>query len=167
MPAAAAAAAADQIRHGHHNHGHAFHNTTVTMPSNGSSRETGGRDVDRGRREGDRIKMQHMAAQNSPILRFAKRYRTEVAASMSSALSTAAAFPLDSVKTRMQTYKYSGFIDCVRHTYQTEKLRGFFRGTSASVRRPWGPPSLCVCIPFLGTLDLYPQLSSLFSLVDF
>ncbi|KAL8365674.1 hypothetical protein RB595_004469 [Gaeumannomyces hyphopodioides] len=131
MPAAAAAAADDQIRHGHHNHGHAFHHTTVTMPSNGSSRETGGRDADRGRRESDMIKMQQVAAQNSPMLRFAKRYRTEVAASMSSALSTAAAFPLDSVKTRMQTYKYSGFIDCVRHTYQTEKLRGFFRGVTA------------------------------------
>lgn len=60
--------------------------------------------------------------------RFIKRYRTEVAASASSVLSTLATFPLDSVKTRMQTYKYSGFVDCVRHTYETEKLRGFFRG---------------------------------------
>lgn len=61
--------------------------------------------------------------------RFVKRYRTEVAASMSSVLSTVSAFPLDSVKTRMQTYKYAGFLDCVRNTYQTEKLKGFFRGT--------------------------------------
>lgn len=60
--------------------------------------------------------------------KFIKRYRTEVAASASSVLSTLATFPLDSVKTRMQTYKYSGFVDCVRHTYQTEQLRGFFRG---------------------------------------
>lgn len=60
--------------------------------------------------------------------KFIKRYRTEVAASASSVLSTLATFPLDSVKTRMQTYKYNGFVDCVRHTYQTEKLRGFFRG---------------------------------------
>ena len=50
---------------------------------------------------------------------------------MSSVLSTVSAFPLDSVKTRMQTYKYAGFLDCVRNTYQTEKLRGFFRGTEA------------------------------------
>jgi len=63
--------------------------------------------------------------------RLVKKYRTEVAASMSSVLSTATAFPLDSVKTRMQTYKYSGFLDCVRHTYNTEKLRGFFRGMMA------------------------------------
>ena len=59
---------------------------------------------------------------------FIKRYRIEIAASSSSVFSTLAAFPLDSVKTRMQTYQYRGFLDCVRHTYQTEKLGGFFRG---------------------------------------
>lgn len=67
--------------------------------------------------------------------RFVKRYKTEVAASASSVLSTLATFPLDSVKTRMQTYKYSGFVDCVRHTYQTEKLRGFFRGKFWTLRQ--------------------------------
>ncbi|KAH8811775.1 mitochondrial carrier domain-containing protein [Xylogone sp. PMI_703] len=60
-----------------------------------------------------------------------KRYRTEIAASTSSVLSTFFAFPLDSVKTRMQTYRYNNFTDCVRHTYQTEKFRGFFRGVTA------------------------------------
>lgn len=40
-------------------------------------------------------------------------------------------FPLDSVKTRMQTYKYNNFVDCVRHTYRTENIRGFFRGVTA------------------------------------
>lgn len=59
---------------------------------------------------------------------FVKRYRTEIAASTSSVFSTLTAFPLDSVKTRMQTYHYRGFLDCVKHTYQTEKLGGFFRG---------------------------------------
>jgi len=63
--------------------------------------------------------------------RWIKRYRTEVAAGMSSILSTFAAFPLDSVKTRMQTYKYDSFADCVRHTYKTENWRGFFRGVTA------------------------------------
>lgn len=58
-----------------------------------------------------------------------KRYRTEVAASTSSVFSTLAAFPLDSVKTRMQTYQYRGFLDCVQQTYRSEKLGGFFRGT--------------------------------------
>jgi hypothetical protein len=62
---------------------------------------------------------------------FVKRYRTEIAAGTSSVFSTLAAFPLDSVKTRMQTYQYNGFLDCVRHTYRTEKLAGFFRGVMA------------------------------------
>src|ERR1044071_8365064 len=60
--------------------------------------------------------------------RLAYQYRTEIAASASSVLSTLAAFPLDSVKTRMQTYQYNGVIDCMQHTYRTENLRGFFRG---------------------------------------
>ncbi|KAI9678184.1 MAG: hypothetical protein M1817_006129 [Caeruleum heppii] len=36
--------------------------------------------------------------------RWMKQYRTEVAASVSSVLSTFVAYPLDSVKTRMQAY---------------------------------------------------------------
>lgn len=63
--------------------------------------------------------------------RWVKKYRTEIAASTSSVLSTFSAFPLDSVKTRMQTYKYNNFTDCVRKTYQTESIRGFFRGVTA------------------------------------
>ncbi|RDW62753.1 hypothetical protein BP5796_11055 [Coleophoma crateriformis] len=63
--------------------------------------------------------------------RWAKRYRTEIAASASSVFSTFFAFPLDSVKTRMQTYKYDNFADCVRETYRTERWRGFFRGVTA------------------------------------
>ncbi|CAK7564212.1 MAG: hypothetical protein SEPTF4163_002098 [Sporothrix epigloea] len=69
--------------------------------------------------------------QNSPPQRWVKRYRTEASASLSSAISTACAFPLDSVKTRMQTYKYAGFVDCLKHTYKSEGLRGFFRGVTA------------------------------------
>lgn len=63
--------------------------------------------------------------------RWAKRYRTEIAASTSSVLSTFFAFPLDSVKTRMQTYQYQNVTDCIRHTYETERVRGFFRGVVA------------------------------------
>lgn len=62
--------------------------------------------------------------------RWVKRYRTQVSASSASVLSTITAFPLDSVKTRLQIYPYNGFIDCVSTTYKTEGMRGFFRGTS-------------------------------------
>ncbi|KAG9257683.1 mitochondrial carrier domain-containing protein [Emericellopsis atlantica] len=74
---------------------------------------------------------QHDAPSGTASEPFVKRYRTEIAASTSSVFSTLAAFPLDSVKTRMQTYQYRGFLDCVRHTYNTEKLGGFFRGVAA------------------------------------
>ncbi|OAR02788.1 hypothetical protein LLEC1_07174 [Akanthomyces lecanii] len=62
-----------------------------------------------------------------------KRYRTEIAASSSSVFSTLVAFPLDSVKTRMQTYQYRGFLDCVKQTYKKESLGGFFRAPMASI----------------------------------
>ena len=80
--------------------------------------------------------------------RLVKKYRIEVAASMSSVLSTATAFPLDSVKTRMQTYRYSGFLDCVRRTYQTEHMRGFFRGRWPFLLLSFILLSnLCFCLP--------------------
>ncbi|KAF4967515.1 hypothetical protein FSARC_4900 [Fusarium sarcochroum] len=90
-----------------------------------------------GRRDGETTAMTATGAavtttsKYSPSNRFIKRYRTEIAASSSSVFSTLAAFPLDSVKTRMQTYHYKGFLDCVRKTYHHEKLGGFFRGVTA------------------------------------
>ena len=68
--------------------------------------------------------------------RWVKRYRTEVSASSASVLSTVSAFPLDSVKTRLQTYPYNGFLHCVRETYQSEGLRGFFRGKVTRILYP-------------------------------
>ena len=62
------------------------------------------------------------------IQKLLKTYRIEVAASASSMVSTVCAFPLDSVKTRMQARKYGGFVDCVQTTYRKEKVKGFFRG---------------------------------------
>lgn len=46
-------------------------------------------------------------------------------------LLTISQFPLDSIKTRMQTYHYRNFVDCITQTYQTERIRGFFRGVTA------------------------------------
>ncbi|KAI2631720.1 mitochondrial carrier protein [Xylaria nigripes] len=73
---------------------------------------------------------QYSVAKEEPR-RWIKRYRTEVAASSASVLSTITAFPLDSVKTRMQTYPYDGALHCVKTTYKAEGMRGFFRGVTA------------------------------------
>ncbi|KAL9056977.1 MAG: hypothetical protein Q9206_002542 [Seirophora lacunosa] len=77
---------------------------------------------------------------HSPVLptpqqrkHWAKQYRTEIAASSSSLLSTFAAYPLDSVKTRMQAYRFNHFVDCVQHTFKTEGYKGFWRAPMASV----------------------------------
>lgn len=79
---------------------------------------------------GTHDRRQQRPASGSSNTSLVKRYRIEIAASSSSVFSTLVAFPLDSVKTRMQTYQYQGFLDCVRHTYHTEKLGGFFRGNA-------------------------------------
>ncbi|KAI9808426.1 MAG: hypothetical protein M1826_004165 [Phylliscum demangeonii] len=60
-----------------------------------------------------------------------KMYRTEIAASVSSVLSTSASYPLDSIKTRMQAYGFRSVTGCIRHSYQTEGLKGFWRGSAA------------------------------------
>ncbi|RVD81209.1 uncharacterized protein DFL_009083 [Arthrobotrys flagrans] len=67
----------------------------------------------------------------TPSSPFIKRYRTEIAASTSSVFSTLSSFPLDSVKTRMQTYKFDSFWDCVVQTHRNEGIRGFWRGSLA------------------------------------
>lgn len=52
-------------------------------------------------------------------------------AASASLLSTTIGFPIDSVKSRMQTYSYSSITQCIKSTYSSEKLGGFFRGLAA------------------------------------
>lgn len=59
--------------------------------------------------------------------RFAKKYRTEIAAASSSVMSTTIAFPLDFCKSRMQSYD-TGFVATIRDAYKAEGLRTFWRG---------------------------------------
>lgn len=58
----------------------------------------------------------------------AKANKTVIAASSAAIIGVAAGYPFDSVKTRMQTEPYKSIAACVRHTYQEEGVRGFFRG---------------------------------------
>ncbi|KAH8194019.1 hypothetical protein TruAng_011811 [Truncatella angustata] len=80
--------------------------------------------------------------------RWIKRYRTEVSASSASVLSTITAFPLDSVKTRLQTYPYKGFSDCVHRTYQSEGIRGFFRACFGAAGATAGSGITFIACPF-------------------
>jgi solute carrier family 25 (mitochondrial carnitine/acylcarnitine transporter), member 20/29 len=61
------------------------------------------------------------------VRRFAKKYRTEIAASTSSVLSTFLAFPLDFAKSRMQSYE-TNFMHTCRDAYKAEGVRAFWRG---------------------------------------
>ncbi|ABN65638.2 integral membrane ornithine transporter of mitochondria [Scheffersomyces stipitis CBS 6054] len=56
-------------------------------------------------------------------------FRGSILAYGSSFLSTFLGFPLDTVKTRMQTHKhFTSYWDCVKKTYTREGVKGFFRG---------------------------------------
>ncbi|KAG7193280.1 uncharacterized protein KQ657_001043 [Scheffersomyces spartinae] len=58
-----------------------------------------------------------------------KPWRPTILAYSASFVSTVMGFPMDTVKTRMQTHKeFSSYWDCVRKTYSHEGIRGFYRG---------------------------------------
>lgn len=59
-------------------------------------------------------------------------YRSTVLAYGTSFVATTIGFPLDTVKTRMQTYKrFLLYQDCIVKTYRNEGVRGFYRGITA------------------------------------
>jgi len=71
-----------------------------------------------------------------------KPYRTSFNSILASLIAVSTGFPLDSVKTRLQTYKYNGNWHCIVDTYKNEGLLGFFRGltaplVSSSLMRSW------------------------------
>lgn len=55
-------------------------------------------------------------------------WNVSIAASSASLVSTVIGYPIDSIKTRMQTYSYASIAACVRHTFQSEGYAGFYRG---------------------------------------
>ncbi|KAL6454445.1 SPBC29A3.11c Uncharacterized mitochondrial carrier C29A3.11c [Candida maltosa Xu316] len=56
-------------------------------------------------------------------------YRGTIIAYGASTFSTFIGYPLDVLKTRLQTHKeFTGYIDCARRTYVKEGVAGFFRG---------------------------------------
>lgn len=83
------------------------------------------------------------------VKRFAKQYRTEIAASSSSIMSTFVAFPLDFAKSRMQSYETS-FTSTVKDAYKAEGLRAFWRGV--------GPPMLSVTVVRTMSFTIYQKV---------
>lgn len=84
-------------------------------------------------------------------------YKVGILSYTSSLLSTTAGFPLDSIKTRMQTHPYKNALDCFRHTVQTEGVRGVFRGIAAPLISTSLSRSMTVSIytkskPYVGEL---------------
>lgn len=55
-------------------------------------------------------------------------YKVGMLSYCASLVSTTLGFPLDSVKTRMQTHSYKNALDCFKITIQSEGVRGLFRG---------------------------------------
>lgn len=79
---------------------------------------------------------------------FSKKYRTEIAASSSSLLSTFVAFPLDFAKSRMQSYNTS-FGAVISDTYKAEGLRAFWRGVL--------PPMISVTVVRTISFSIYQR----------
>ncbi|KAK9325830.1 mitochondrial carrier domain-containing protein [Lipomyces orientalis] len=78
-----------------------------------------------------------------------REYNTAVSAGLSSLVSTFVGFPFDSIKTRMQAYKFRSVLDCVMVTKKTEGIRGFFRGV--------GAPMISVTIVRTLSFSIYAQ----------
>jgi hypothetical protein len=85
---------------------------------------------------------------SSDVKRFAKKYRTEIAASTSSVLSTFLAFPLDFTKSRMQSYE-TPFLHTVKDAYKAEGIRAFWRGV--------GPPLVSVTLVRTISFSIYQR----------
>ncbi|PLW17757.1 hypothetical protein PCANC_09064 [Puccinia coronata f. sp. avenae] len=64
----------------------------------------------------------------TPLKKTLYHHRTTVSAAISSMLATMAAFPLDSIKSRLQVNNYDSVMDCVKKTYVEEGPKGFYRG---------------------------------------
>lgn len=60
-----------------------------------------------------------------------RAYRTSTNSLVASVFAVILGFPLDSVKTRLQAYKYKGTWDCIVNTYKNEGIPGFYRGLTA------------------------------------
>ncbi|KAK9478405.1 mitochondrial carrier domain-containing protein [Lipomyces japonicus] len=78
-----------------------------------------------------------------------------MSAGLSSLASTFVGFPFDSVKTRMQAYKFRSVLDCVMTTKKMEGVSGFFRGV--------GAPLFSVSVVRTLSFSIYAQCKDTYS----
>lgn len=71
--------------------------------------------------------IKHVFAFPEPL----RPYRATVNSLFASVFAVTLGFPLDSVKTRLQSYKYKGNWACIVDTYKNEGVFGFYRGLAA------------------------------------
>lgn len=55
-------------------------------------------------------------------------YKYTGSAYIASLIAVGTGFPLDSIKTRQQTYKYKNVWECIVDTKKNEGIQGFYRG---------------------------------------
>lgn len=55
-------------------------------------------------------------------------YKQTACAYVSSLIALGTGYPLDSIKTRLQTYKYKSVWQCIVDTKKNEGVAGFYRG---------------------------------------
>ncbi|KAI9017407.1 mitochondrial carrier domain-containing protein [Gaertneriomyces semiglobifer] len=66
-----------------------------------------------------------------------------IAATSAAVTSVLCGFPFDSIKTRMQAFRFPSTMDCIRTTLNNEGIAGFFRG----------------CIPIIASISVLRSLS--------
>lgn len=87
-------------------------------------------------------------------------WRPTILSYTASLFSTVVGFPLDSIKTRMQTHPFNGIFDCLRKTVKHEGVKGLFRGVTAPLLSTSFSKSLSVSIytaakPYAALLQNY------------
>lgn len=81
---------------------------------------------------------------------------------VASLFSTVIGFPLDTMKTRMQTYvRFNTYTECARQTFRHEGIHGFFRGIAAPMLSSSASKSLNVMVYTLCKPSVHTLISSI------
>ncbi|ANB11551.1 Ornithine transporter of the mitochondrial inner membrane [Sugiyamaella lignohabitans] len=84
-------------------------------------------------------------------------YRLAICSYGAAMIATTVGFPLDSVKTRLQTHKFKSAWQCIVDTERHEGIRGFYRGLTAPLLSSSAVRSISItiyskCVPILSNM---------------